>query len=66
MTAAAALIQNAIKSSRVVIFSKTYCPYCTNAKRLFDSLGEKYELYELDNMGISVCCGLRGLSQHSR
>jgi glutaredoxin 3 len=35
----------------VVVFSKTYCPYCTATKALFDSLGVKYAVHELDKMG---------------
>lgn len=28
----AQFVQNAIKDNKVVIFSKSYCPYCTMAK----------------------------------
>jgi glutaredoxin 3 len=40
-----------IESNDVVVFSKTYCPYCTKTKALFDGLGVKYALHELDKMG---------------
>jgi glutaredoxin 3 len=37
----------------VVVFSKTYCPYCTRTKDLFQSLnvvGDDIMIYELDTM----------------
>ncbi|KAJ3232377.1 hypothetical protein HDU81_003015 [Chytriomyces hyalinus] len=40
--------ETAIASSKVVVFSKTYCPYCSKAKALLDSLGAQYEAIELD------------------
>ncbi|KAF0976355.1 hypothetical protein FDP41_004582, partial [Naegleria fowleri] len=36
--------------NKVVIFSKTYCPYCANAKKLFSELGVDYKVLELDTM----------------
>jgi len=39
-----------IDSNDVVVFSKTYCPYCRKTKDLFDSLGVKYAVHELDDM----------------
>ncbi|XP_050311155.1 uncharacterized protein LOC126746797 isoform X2 [Anthonomus grandis grandis] len=41
-------VKNLIASDKVVIFSKTYCPYCKLAKEVFDSLKEKYTTVELD------------------
>jgi len=32
----------------VVIFSKTYCGYCSDTKEIFDSLDVQYEVLELD------------------
>ncbi|XP_046991020.1 glutaredoxin isoform X1 [Schistocerca americana] len=43
------LVKNLIASDAVVIFSKTYCPYCTMAKEVFDKLKYKYTAIELDN-----------------
>jgi len=37
-----------ISQNRIAIFSKSYCPYCTSAKRLLDSLGARFEVIELD------------------
>ena len=34
--------------SKAVIFSKTYCPYCTKAKRAFQSVGCTPVVIELD------------------
>ena len=35
--------------AKVIIYSKTYCPYCDRAKNLFDSKGVKYEEHNLEN-----------------
>ncbi|KAG0662128.1 hypothetical protein C6P46_003521 [Rhodotorula mucilaginosa] len=45
-------VENAIaqRKNRTVVFSKSYCPYCRRAKQLLESLGEKYDVYELDQM----------------
>ncbi|KAJ3245230.1 hypothetical protein HDU78_009710 [Chytriomyces hyalinus] len=42
------LTEAAIASNKVVVFSKTHCPYCRKAKALLDSLGAQYEAVELD------------------
>lgn len=39
-----------ISSAKVVIFSKTYCPFCTRAKDLLESKEVPYKAYELDMM----------------
>ncbi|KAJ3406215.1 hypothetical protein HDV05_006123 [Chytridiales sp. JEL 0842] len=49
MASAKELTETLISSNAVAVFSKTYCPYCTKAKRLLDSLGIAYKAYELDN-----------------
>ncbi|XP_077303025.1 glutaredoxin 1 [Arctopsyche grandis] len=41
-------VNSMIASDKVVIFSKTYCPYCTMAKEVFNRLKQKFTLYELD------------------
>jgi len=43
-------IKETLKKHHVVVFSKSYCPYCKKVKDLFDSLGVKYQSYELDEM----------------
>ncbi|TMW47029.1 hypothetical protein DOY81_007889 [Sarcophaga bullata] len=44
----AQFVQNAIKDNKVVIFSKTYCPYCTMAKDQFKKLKVNIVTIELD------------------
>ncbi len=31
-----------------MVFSKSYCPYCNNTKRILDGLNAKYKAYELN------------------
>ena len=40
-----------IKENKVMVFSKTTCPFCTRIKQLFESLGVKYTALELDTIG---------------
>jgi len=42
------LIEDAIKENKVAIFSKTYCPFCTKVKSLFNDLKTPYWSLELD------------------
>uniref|UniRef100_A0A2M3Z739 Glutaredoxin-2, mitochondrial n=1 Tax=Anopheles braziliensis TaxID=58242 RepID=A0A2M3Z739_9DIPT len=44
----AEFVKSAIAKDKVVIFSKTYCPYCTMAKEPFKKLNVEYTCYELD------------------
>lgn len=37
-----------VSKGKVFIFSKSYCPYCVDAKNLFKSIGVKYEAVEVD------------------
>ncbi|XP_038996585.1 glutaredoxin-C3-like [Hibiscus syriacus] len=41
-------VQNVIFSNKIVIFSKSYCPYCLRAKRIFSEQNEKPYVVELD------------------
>ncbi|XP_015583537.1 glutaredoxin-C3 isoform X2 [Ricinus communis] len=45
---ASAFVQNLINSQTIVIFSKSYCPYCLRAKRIFNELHEQPYVVELD------------------
>lgn len=48
------LVETAIKANHVVIFSKSFCPYCKRAKQLIASIPDKKaeaKIYELDLMG---------------
>ncbi|KAJ3205116.1 thioredoxin reductase [Entophlyctis luteolus] len=40
--------EQAIASNKVMVFSKSYCPYCNKAKALLNRYGVKFESYELD------------------
>jgi len=52
---AKAFVERKINGKRVVVFSKTHCPYCTKAKDALKKLlgkelpPEEYEVIELDN-----------------
>jgi glutaredoxin 3 len=53
MAAPADFIQAEIKSHPVVVFSKSYCPYCARAKSALASTGVRGKdivVHELDNM----------------
>lgn len=36
--------------AKVVLYSKSYCPHCRNAKRLMDAHGVRYDVVELDQV----------------
>lgn len=42
------LVEHYISTHKVMMFSKTTCPFCVKIKQLFDSLKIKYEVLELD------------------
>ncbi|EGG19340.1 hypothetical protein DFA_02127 [Cavenderia fasciculata] len=44
-------VKQAISSNKLVIFSKTFCPYCVKAKQLFANLKVNAFVIELDNRG---------------
>ncbi|KAL8403352.1 hypothetical protein RB594_008560 [Gaeumannomyces avenae] len=43
--------QQLIDDNAVMVFSKSYCPYCTATKRKLTDLGAKFNAIELDKMG---------------
>ncbi|PIA29221.1 hypothetical protein AQUCO_06100016v1 [Aquilegia coerulea] len=45
---AVAKAKEIIASDPVVVFSKTFCPYCVSVKKLFSDLGVTYKAIELD------------------
>ncbi|KAM7187676.1 Thioredoxin-like fold [Naviculisporaceae sp. PSN 640] len=47
-TAAHKKVQQLIDENAVVVFSKSYCPYCKATKRTLDGLKAKYKVYELN------------------
>ncbi|CAI9098443.1 OLC1v1035089C3 [Oldenlandia corymbosa var. corymbosa] len=50
--AAAQFVKKTIDSHSIVIFSKSYCPYCRRAKGVFKELEQKPHVVELDERGI--------------
>ena len=40
-----------IDGNDVVVFSKSYCPFCSKTKELFTELGVDFKVHELDQMG---------------
>ncbi|KAL9471890.1 hypothetical protein ACSS6W_009831 [Trichoderma asperelloides] len=42
-------VQRIIKKNNVVVFSKTWCPYCKAAKAALNEAKANYEVVELDN-----------------
>ena len=43
-------IKTTIAGSKVVVYSKSYCPFCQATKELFDKMGVEYTAIELDKM----------------
>jgi len=43
-------INSAIAKNDVVVFSKSYCPYCTKTKTLFKEINVNAKIFELDLM----------------
>lgn len=39
----------------LVVFSKSYCPYCRASKALLTEMGANYQALELDQLGTSIC-----------
>ncbi|KAG7388911.1 hypothetical protein PHYPSEUDO_011558 [Phytophthora pseudosyringae] len=46
--ASKASIADAIAKEKVLVFSKTHCPFCARVKGTLDVLDAKYEVVELD------------------
>ncbi|KAK1240422.1 hypothetical protein MKX07_004450 [Trichoderma sp. CBMAI-0711] len=42
-------VQRIIDNNNVVVFSKTWCPYCKATKQTLNDLKAQYEVVELDN-----------------
>lgn len=50
MVSAKETVEAQIAASPVVVYSKTYCRYCTKTKTLLTELGAKFEVVELDEI----------------
>jgi len=58
-------IKDTVASSKVVVYSKSWCPFCDRTKSLFDKLGVEYKAIELDELaeGDEIQTALLGLTQ---
>merc|ERR1712078_187539 len=45
---ASTFVDEAIAANKVVVFSKTTCPFCTKAKSALRSIGAEFEVYEIE------------------
>ncbi|CAN6240095.1 unnamed protein product [Urochloa humidicola] len=45
---ALAKVKEIVASAPVVVFSKSYCPFCVRVKQLFEKLGATFKAIELD------------------
>ncbi|CAM9659234.1 unnamed protein product, partial [Pylaiella littoralis] len=43
-------IKELVGKHGVVVYSKSYCPFCTKAKNALTAIGAKFEVVELDKM----------------
>ncbi|GLC45029.1 hypothetical protein PLESTB_001461000 [Pleodorina starrii] len=50
-TTKADAIKATVADNKVVVYSKTHCPYCTRVKGLFTELKVPHKVLELDTMG---------------
>ncbi|KAL8233945.1 hypothetical protein R6Q59_020045 [Mikania micrantha] len=41
-------VKDLVSTSPVVVFSKSYCPFCVNVKKLLTELGSSFKTIELD------------------
>jgi thioredoxin-related protein len=48
MSSIKAEVEEHIKQNKVMVFSKSYCPYCTEAKNAISKLGVPFKAVELD------------------
>ena len=47
-------VDDMVANNKVMVFSKSYCPFCKMAKDSLNSTGVKYGLAELDEKGIII------------
>ncbi|CAH0725729.1 unnamed protein product, partial [Brenthis ino] len=57
-------IKEAISQDKVVVFSKSYCPYCVLAKEVFKKVQQPIKVYELNerNDGDAIQDNLREIT----
>ncbi|KAI8913260.1 glutaredoxin, partial [Gorgonomyces haynaldii] len=44
------IVDQAIQQSKIVVFSKSYCPYCKRAKAILRSKNIDFKVFELDEL----------------
>jgi len=44
-------VEDLVESNKVVVFSKSYCPFCDATKKLFKTMNVEFLVLELDQMG---------------
>lgn len=54
MSATKTKVQSIIDENPVAVFSKSYCPYCNQAKQLLSASGAKFYAIELDQVGTYI------------
>lgn len=55
MTGIGAIIEQAIKKNSIMIFAKSYCPFCNKAEKVFrDDLKVSYYRMDLDKIGKKI------------
>ena len=61
---AEAFAKEQIESNKVVVFSKSFCPFCRKTKKALDGLGVEYTTFELNQMddGADIQDALLGIS----
>ncbi|KAI1299995.1 thioredoxin reductase [Mortierella claussenii] len=66
-SAVRSLIRTSIAQNPVMIFSKSYCPFCLRVKDLFDDLSVPYKALELDEheQGFEIQQELKTISGQS-
>ncbi|CAI4212852.1 unnamed protein product [Parascedosporium putredinis] len=50
MAEATTKVQSLINQNDVVVFSKSYCPYCKATKSTLEKLGAEFTVHELDKL----------------
>lgn len=48
-------VEELIEANKVLIFSKTTCPWCAKVKELFKSINEPFLAIEFDVVGENLC-----------
>ena len=60
-----AQIRSTVADNKIVVYSKSYCPFCMQTKSLFDKIGVEYKVVELDEVdnGAAIQEALLGITQ---